>query len=106
MTGTAAGANIFVKYGWRASSALSLGFLGGNLLVMAARGPHCGRKTWFGWAGGLDLRKRQVAAKAGAEKRDEESSSVLEPGPQTLVTGTEGPEGDRTQSQELGEKAV
>jgi hypothetical protein len=60
---------VFVKYGWRASAALSLGWIGFEFLVLFARGPHTARFTWLGYEGGLSARKRAPAASpAGGEK--------------------------------------
>lgn len=58
--GTAAGTEVFVRYGWRAAAALSLGWHGLTLLVLLSRGPHCARYTWFGYEGGLETRKKPV----------------------------------------------
>lgn len=55
--GTAVGTNVFLRFGWRPAAALSLGWTGFCLFIMLIRGPHCSRYTWFGYEGGLRLRK-------------------------------------------------
>lgn len=61
--GTSVGTKVFVKYGWRAAAALSMGWYAWQLLVLLSRGPHCRRTTWFGYEGGLEARKSAVEAK-------------------------------------------
>lgn len=58
--GTSVGSEVFIKYGWRAGAALSLGWSGWQLLMLLLRGPHCDRRTWFGYQGGLEPRKGVV----------------------------------------------
>jgi hypothetical protein len=53
VTGTAAGAKVYNAYGWRACSAVSMGYVAFQFVVLLARGPHCADDTWFGWEGGL-----------------------------------------------------
>ncbi|EIN12181.1 hypothetical protein PUNSTDRAFT_33882, partial [Punctularia strigosozonata HHB-11173 SS5] len=55
--GTATGTKVFVQHGWRASAALSMGWMGWQLVILLLRGPHVPRYTWFGYAGGLEARK-------------------------------------------------
>ncbi len=55
--GTAVGTEVFVTFGWRPAAALSVAWSGFTLVVMLVRGPHCARHTWFGYEGGLDIRK-------------------------------------------------
>jgi len=51
ITGTAAGNEIFDRYGgWRSSGSLSVAIVAFAFLVVAARGPH--EKGWIGWGGG------------------------------------------------------
>lgn len=68
VTGTAAGTHIFVRFGWRQAAAFSLGLFVWQFVVLAARGPHCKRYTWFGWEGGAEARKWKVEEKEKAEK--------------------------------------
>ncbi|KAF9460163.1 major facilitator superfamily domain-containing protein [Collybia nuda] len=63
--GTSVGTEVFVKYGWRASAWLSLGWYGWQVIILLLRGPHCKRYTWFGYEGGLEGRKAVI------EKREE-----------------------------------
>ncbi|KAH9850127.1 major facilitator superfamily domain-containing protein [Lenzites betulinus] len=66
--GTAVGSKVYTDHGWRPDAALNLGWMGFALLVLLARGPHCRRYTWFGWEGGMELRKSRVAARKQAEE--------------------------------------
>ncbi|KAG6908880.1 hypothetical protein DXG01_002954 [Tephrocybe rancida] len=52
--GTAVGTKVFLKYGWRASAALGLGWYVWQIGILLLRGPHCARYTWFGYQGGLE----------------------------------------------------
>jgi hypothetical protein len=62
-TGTSVGTKVFVSHGWRASAALSLGWMGFELLILLTRGPHEGRYTWIGWKRGLTpMRKASTPA--------------------------------------------
>ncbi|PBL01863.1 MFS general substrate transporter [Armillaria gallica] len=51
--GADVGSRVFLEYGWRAGAGLSLGWTGLALLILLVRGPHCERKTWFGYQGGF-----------------------------------------------------
>ncbi|KAN0087861.1 Major facilitator superfamily domain containing protein [Tylopilus felleus] len=51
--GTSAGSRVFLTYGWRAASALSMAFYGWQLFVLFLRGPNCRRSAWFGYEGGF-----------------------------------------------------
>lgn len=55
ITGTSVGTHIFVEYGWRADSALSLAMFVFQLVVFIVRGPHCPGHRWFGYEGGLEF---------------------------------------------------
>lgn len=59
--GTSVGTQVFNNHGWRPAAALSVGWTGFCLIVMLLRGPHCARYTWFGYEGGLELRKSRLA---------------------------------------------
>lgn len=74
--GTAVGTEVFVKYGWRASAALSLGWYGWQLFILLLRGPHCQRYTWFGYEGGVERRKSVVDSR---EKNQDIVEQGLEP---------------------------
>lgn len=65
--GTSVGTDVFIKYGWRASAALSLGWYGWQVVILLIRGPHCQRYTWFGYEGGLEGRK-SVLEKRGRDQ--------------------------------------
>ncbi|KAJ7480608.1 major facilitator superfamily domain-containing protein [Mycena latifolia] len=63
LMGTAAGTEVFTRYGWRPAAALNLGFYVWILGVIMLRGPHCARFTWFGYEGGWEARKSVVDAR-------------------------------------------
>ncbi|KAK0503642.1 MFS superfamily [Armillaria luteobubalina] len=58
--GTSAGTKVFVRYGWRAGAALSLGWAGWQLFVLLLRGPHCGREMWFGYGGNIEAHEGRL----------------------------------------------
>ncbi|KAH0832292.1 major facilitator superfamily domain-containing protein [Lanmaoa asiatica] len=53
--GSSVGSHVFLRYGWRAAAALSVGLYGWQLLVLFMRGPNCGQHVWFGYEGGFAL---------------------------------------------------
>ncbi|KDR77520.1 hypothetical protein GALMADRAFT_65752, partial [Galerina marginata CBS 339.88] len=57
LIGTSLGTKVFVDHGWRACAALGMGLYGFQLAMLLLRGPHCRRKTWFGYEGGLSISK-------------------------------------------------
>ncbi|KAG9308522.1 major facilitator superfamily domain-containing protein [Chiua virens] len=57
--GTSAGSQIFLTYGWRAASALSIGFYVWQLFVLLFRGPNCKPHIWFGYEGGFTYQVKQ-----------------------------------------------
>lgn len=79
--GTAVGTEVFVKYGWRPAAALSVAWSGFTLIVMLARGPGCKRYTWFGYEGGLRLRKanpEQIQAQVPRDVEKAQNESLDE----------------------------
>ncbi|EJC98430.1 MFS general substrate transporter, partial [Fomitiporia mediterranea MF3/22] len=89
VSGTAAGAKIFLSFGWRAAAAFSLGLFAFQIGILFLRGPHCQRYTWFGYEGGIEWRKDVV------EKRKR----------QAVVEKTESDEGkDMTKEKDKDEK--
>ena len=58
--GTSVGSKVFNASGWRPAAALSLGWMGWQLIILLLRGPHCQRFTWLGWEGGFEMRKDKV----------------------------------------------
>ena len=78
--GTSVGTQVFLKYGWRPAAALSVGWCGFCLLMLFIRGPHAKRYTWFGYEGGVELRKSKLpppptpGAPAPATPVDEKAS--------------------------------
>jgi hypothetical protein len=68
---------LFTRYGWRVAAGFALGLMGIELLVLVVRGPHCRRKTWFGYedARGGDAPDVEKAPEASAS--DAASVSTL-----------------------------
>ena len=75
--GTSAGSAVFLTYGWRAASALSMAFYGWQLLVLFLRGPNCARYTWFGFEGGFafQVEQKQDGTATPATQMSESSRS-------------------------------
>ncbi|OJA11052.1 hypothetical protein AZE42_07166, partial [Rhizopogon vesiculosus] len=69
--GTSVGTEVFVQHGWRACSLLTLALQGFQILILLLRGPHCPRKRWFGYEGGLEARKWVVLEREKAQCRGE-----------------------------------
>ncbi|KAJ7080577.1 MFS DHA1 protein [Mycena belliarum] len=61
--GTAVGTKLFAEGGYKLSSGVRVVFAGVQLLLLIARGPHVSRRTWVGWEGGVEFRKREEAVK-------------------------------------------
>lgn len=74
--GTTVGSYVFNKYGWRAAASLSLGWTGFMLLAILARGPHVPRHTWFGYAGGCEVRKSKLAERARAKDAEAGAADI------------------------------
>ncbi|KAM0756556.1 MFS general substrate transporter [Meredithblackwellia eburnea MCA 4105] len=77
LTGTKLGTSIYLKFGYRASGGLCLGFYCWIMLILVSRGPHLPSNRWFGWAGGWELRKSFADRnlKLEAEKAEREAAS-------------------------------
>jgi len=79
--GTFAGTHVFVQHGWRACSLFMLALQAFQILVLLLRGPHCSRKRWFGYEGGLEARQRVVLEReklrSGEGGNGEPTSSAL-----------------------------
>jgi hypothetical protein len=79
--GTFAGTHVFVQHGWRACSLFMLALQAFQILVLLLRGPHCSRKRWFGFVGGLEARQRVVLEReklrSGEGGNGEPTSSAL-----------------------------
>ncbi|PPR06099.1 hypothetical protein CVT24_004218 [Panaeolus cyanescens] len=58
LMGTSLGTKIFVDLGWRACSAVAMGWYALQLVVLLLRGPHCKRETWFGYEGGWGWKRK------------------------------------------------
>jgi hypothetical protein len=74
--GTAVGTLVFTKYGWRACAALSLGWMGFELVVLLIRGPHVSRYTWFGYEGGWSARKGATTKDMGMTEAEKPKDSM------------------------------
>jgi hypothetical protein len=72
--GTSVGTQVFVQHGWRACSLLMLALQAFQIIVLLLRGPHCPRKRWFGYEGGLEARQRVVLE--GVISRSSEGEKV------------------------------
>lgn len=68
---------MFLKSGWRAGAALSMGFYAFQLCVHLSRGPHCERFTWVGYQGGIEPRKKVVEERM-RRKREEAACDEME----------------------------
>lgn len=73
ITGTAAGNEIYDRYGgWRSSGSLSVAIVAFAFVVCAARGPH--EKGWIGWGGGwgkVDNRTRNATYSLESSKKED-----------------------------------
>ncbi|RDB26923.1 putative uncharacterized transporter YgaY [Hypsizygus marmoreus] len=92
--GTAVGTEVFVRYGWRAGAALSMGWYGWQLVILLLRGPHCERYTWFGYEGGWEMRKstvedrrRRPSQSDTAERGSASPRQVDEPKSEKVIIG-------------------
>jgi len=107
MMGTSAGTEVFNRYGWRASAWLSFGWTCLMFVFILMRGPHVPRYTWFGYAGGIEVRKSRLAAmeRARAEEAQRDTEAV---GEGVGAAGDVGPrEGDRSERRiEKGEEGA
>ncbi|THH04665.1 hypothetical protein EW145_g5358 [Phellinidium pouzarii] len=83
VTGTAAGTRIFVRFGWRAAAAFSMGLYAWQIGILFLRGPHCKRYTWFGYEGGIGSRKEIVKEQKSQDKEagvvEEKNEKSTEP---------------------------
>ncbi|EPS95201.1 hypothetical protein FOMPIDRAFT_113575 [Fomitopsis schrenkii] len=75
--GTSVGTQVFTKYGWRASAALSLAWTGFMLFMLLIRGPHVRRYTWLGYEGGIEVRKRKLAERERLRDADAEAAVAV-----------------------------
>ncbi|KAI0090869.1 major facilitator superfamily domain-containing protein [Irpex rosettiformis] len=77
--GTSVGTQVFIKYGWRPAAALSIAWSGFTLFIMLMRGPHCKRYTWFGYEGGLELRKSRLPSSSSSPSSQESQPQRSDP---------------------------
>ncbi len=64
--GTAVGTKVYVSYGWRAAALVSIAWIAFEIAILLIRGPHCSRKTWFGYEGGVQI-WRDLGQESGKE---------------------------------------
>ena len=106
--GTSVGTQVFTKYGWRPSAALSLAWTGFMLFMMLIRGPHVSRYTWFGYEGGIEVRKSKLAERERAREEDAEAAVAANEAGSADVEETwpahKEPRGDVEAVQDKGEK--
>ncbi|TFY68675.1 hypothetical protein EVG20_g3466 [Dentipellis fragilis] len=76
--GTAVGTKVYLDHGWRASGAVSLGWVGWQLVILLLRGPYVDRYTWFGYKGGAAWRKEDQADVGEDAADDEKKQDVTE----------------------------
>lgn len=76
--GTAVGTEVFIDHGWRAGAALSMAWSGWQFFVLFLRGPHCDRKTWLGFQGGLKPYKIVPRAPQGDEEAANPRNEMVE----------------------------
>lgn len=75
--GTAVGNKLYADGGWIHSGAMSIGLLGGGLLIILVRGPH--ETGWIGWSGGWEVRaKRLKQREADATQESSATESPLD----------------------------
>lgn len=72
--GTSVGTLVFTKYGWRPAAALSLAWTGFMLFMILLRGPHVSRYTWFGYSGGIEIRKSKRNTRERKQENDAEAA--------------------------------
>lgn len=73
--GTSVGTQVYLKYGWRPSGALGLGFYGLQLIMLFLRGHKVPRNTWLGWK---SAPKRATESGPTQEKAQEPIGNDLE----------------------------
>lgn len=56
--GSKLGTKVYTEGGYRATGALSCGWIGLNVVFLMCRGPNT--KKWLGWAGGRELRRNRL----------------------------------------------
>lgn len=94
MTGTSVGAELYEKGGWRASGSLSVGFVVLILILSVVRGPY--ENGWFGWSGGWDIRKKNLAQATevyispAAARSGKEEADVVDPITPAAADGGQG----------------
>ncbi|KAI0927640.1 hypothetical protein AcV5_008122 [Taiwanofungus camphoratus] len=72
--GTSVGTRVFVRHGWRAAAWVSVAWTGFMLFVILLRGPHVPRYTWFGYKGGIEVRKSKLA-----ERQRMQEAATMDP---------------------------
>lgn len=98
LVGTAAGNHIYARAGWIGSGSASVGFIGGGILTMLARGPW--ETRWLGWKGGWSFKKKD---KSSADGRTVEVSHLAPEKKQDVEMGAEGKALDEVAAEESNE---
>ena len=92
--GSSVGTLVFVKYGWRAAAGLNVAWMGFQVGVLFLRGPHCERRTWVGYEGGLGWRRQDPPTKVeeGKEVTEKTSERTIAEGDPEKVDARSGQE--------------
>ncbi|KAF9219144.1 MFS general substrate transporter [Gyrodon lividus] len=69
--GTSVGTQVFVGYGWRADSLLSIGWFAWQLGILLLRGPRCPAQRWVGWQNGMTLKREAGPSISGESSRND-----------------------------------
>ncbi|KAJ7148758.1 MFS DHA1 protein [Mycena crocata] len=75
VTGTAVGTKLLAEGGYKLSSGIRVAFGAFELFILLMRGPHVARKTWIGWEGGMEFRKKDEALVETGESKVEPAES-------------------------------
>jgi hypothetical protein len=81
--GTSVGTQLLVEHSYQLSSGVRLAFCGFQLVILLLRGPHVPRKTWFGWKGGMRVRK-----KTDEEPTSTNAATTTEKAPEQVANTT------------------
>ncbi|KAL7783435.1 major facilitator superfamily domain-containing protein [Trichoderma ceciliae] len=73
--GTAVGNKLYASGGWIRSGCLSIGLMGGGLLLVLVRGPH--ERGWIGWSGGWEMRTKRLQRRENEVSQEVSGSTEL-----------------------------
>jgi hypothetical protein len=91
--GTPVGTTVFVRYGWRAQAALSMGLYVLGLVVLLVRGPGCGKDKWVGWEGECGVKPKKRDGTVSEESGKEEGKDKVDGKNEEKNTASEGNSG-------------